>query len=57
MPVSSKGYAADDAENRSRALTPREEDAIALFLEKTDHLLAAVIASLIVCVCTIAFAH
>ena len=56
MPATSRGYARDDAESRGRALTPREEDAIALFLEKTDHVLAAVIAALIVCVWTIAFA-
>ena len=57
MPATSNGYAADDDQNRSCSLTRREEDAIAVFLEKTDHLLAAVIASLIVCICTIAFAQ
>jgi hypothetical protein len=56
MPATTRGYAGDDAESRTRFFTPHEEDAVALFLEKTDHLLAAVIASLIVCVWTIAFA-
>ena len=53
MPATSKGYTADGTESCSRSLTPSEEDAIALFLEKTDHFLAAVIAALIVCVGTI----
>ena len=55
MPANAKRYAADDAQPRRRPLAPGEEDAIALFLAKTDHLLAAVIASLVVCICTIAF--
>jgi hypothetical protein len=55
MPATTKGYAGDETESRARSLTPHEEDAVVLFLERTDHLLAAVIASLIVCVWTIAF--
>jgi hypothetical protein len=56
MPATTNGYVGGETESGARSLTPHEEDAIALFLEKTDHLLAAVIASLIVCVWTIAFA-
>jgi hypothetical protein len=56
MPATSKGYSAEDeADAASGSMVQHEEDAIARFLEKTDHLLAAVVAALLVCVGFIAF--
>jgi hypothetical protein len=56
MPVTSKGYSAHEhADATSRAVAHGEEEAIGRFLEKTDHLLAAVIAALVLCVGFIAF--
>jgi hypothetical protein len=51
MAVTSKGYSAEDgADAASALLAHREDDAIARFLEQTDHVLAVVIAALVVCV-------
>ena len=51
MPATSKGYSANDrADIPSRSLAHREDAAVALFLAKTDQLLAIVLAALVVCV-------
>ena len=56
MPATSKGYSAhEDADALRRAVAHGEEEVIGRFLEKTDHLLAAVIAALVLCVGLIAF--
>jgi hypothetical protein len=57
MAATSKGYSAEDeADAASGILAEQEGDAIARFLEQTDHLLAVVIAALVVCVGFIAVA-
>ena len=58
MPASSKGYSAlEDADASSRAMVELEENAMVCFLEKIDHLLAGVLAALILCIGFIAFGH
>jgi hypothetical protein len=55
-PATLKGYSApEDTDASSRAIAHGEEEVIARFLDKTDRLLAAVIAALVLCVGFIAF--
>jgi hypothetical protein len=56
MPATSKTYSAqDDAHVASGTFAQREEEAISGFLEKIDHMLAVVVAALVVCIGFIAF--
>jgi hypothetical protein len=56
MPATSKGYSAHkDADASSRTMAPGEQEAIMRFLDKTDQLLAAVIAAFVLCIGFIAF--
>jgi hypothetical protein len=50
MPIISKGYAPHERADTTRAVAQPEEYAVARFLDKTDHLLAGVIAALVICI-------
>jgi hypothetical protein len=56
MPATSKAYSAQDEAHAARGtFAQREEEAISGFLEKIDHMIAVVVAALVVCVGFIAF--